>query len=494
MTVISGVSAYMRSSNTGDQWRRIYLREYDLFLKDIQLNGLIGLQTIGLNKGLSVICGLNGAGKSTILYGIKSVLGMPLALHENRKIVGSEINATVEKGGAAINCQNLEGQHALDLGIAPEEISYIDYYSVTKALGYLFKNATSDDEFIDGIQPVQLNEIELRDISCIVGKQYEACTFYELDEVVFEDEPLLLPITIPFFKVRSYDIEYSSIEMGIGEHFLFYVFWLLKRAEDNSIVIIEEPETFISIKAQVELMNYIAFCCNKSGISVVITTHSPYILDRVDNQHIRVINRHGKNVSIVVPTDENPATVLLGMPAYLNKGVIYVEDEVAKIFLLTLLAEEAPLILDTFRIISVSGESEITRRLKFPKDIEMDYKLIGIYDGDMQSNKLKLGNQINWPFLFLPVSTCVEGEILDAFRNKRFIDDFIQELGMRSERILPVLAKIEGEDHHDWFIDLCKGIHSEYNTMIRAFYSLWIAAPDKQVKVKSFIDELKKNI
>ena len=483
----------MRSVNADDHWRRIYSRDYKLYLDSIQLNGLIGFQNIDLGKGLYVICGLNGAGKSTILSAIKSVLGMPLTLPEHRKIIGNVITASIQKNGNCLNCQNSVGQRAIELGLASEEISYVDYYTVTKTLGYFFRNV-DEAALLDGTQPVPFENVELSDLSCIVGRQYDACTFYELDDIVFEDEPMLMPMTIPFFEVSSSGVNYNSLEMGIGEHFIFYVFWLLKRAGKDSIVIIEEPETFISIKAQVELMNYIAFCCYRTGISVVITTHSPYILERIDNDHIRVINRVGRNVSVSIPTDEYPATRLLGLSNYLNKGVIYVEDEAAKVFLFTLLMLEAPLILDTFKIIAVKGESEITRRLKFPNDSGLDYELIGIYDADMQINKVALEKTNNWPFLFLPVRACVEIEIIDAFKNQDFLECFIQKIDKKKEIVLLVLAKIDGEDPHDWLIDLCHDIQSDFSTVMRAFYSLWRLEPTVQTNVSFFLNEFERVI
>ena len=42
----------------------------------VELNGLNNLQEISFSKGITAICGLNGAGKSTIIAAVKDLLGL----------------------------------------------------------------------------------------------------------------------------------------------------------------------------------------------------------------------------------------------------------------------------------------------------------------------------------------------------------------------------------------------------------------------------------
>lgn len=76
----------MRKAKETDYWDKVYKRKYPISLKKIDLNGLNNINEIELSDGVVVICGLNGAGKSTIISAIKTVIGMPLSDHDIHRI------------------------------------------------------------------------------------------------------------------------------------------------------------------------------------------------------------------------------------------------------------------------------------------------------------------------------------------------------------------------------------------------------------------------
>lgn len=58
--------------------------------------------------------------------------------------------------------------------------------------------------------------------------------------------------------------------------------YLKYRAEKNGLVIIDEPEMNLHPEAQVKLIEFLTIMANK-GIKILITTHSPYIVDHLIN-------------------------------------------------------------------------------------------------------------------------------------------------------------------------------------------------------------------
>lgn len=60
------------------------------------------------------------------------------------------------------------------------------------------------------------------------------------------------------------------------------VFLLRYMIEPNEIIVIDEPEMNLHPKAQVQLIELLAMLAN-SGVYVIITTHSPYIIDHLIN-------------------------------------------------------------------------------------------------------------------------------------------------------------------------------------------------------------------
>ena len=60
------------------------------------------------------------------------------------------------------------------------------------------------------------------------------------------------------------------------------VFHLRYFAQPNELLIIDEPEMNLHPTAQVQILEFLAILANK-GINVLITTHSPYIIDHLGN-------------------------------------------------------------------------------------------------------------------------------------------------------------------------------------------------------------------
>ncbi|RZN36593.1 MAG: hypothetical protein EF813_07050 [Methanosarcinales archaeon] len=60
------------------------------------------------------------------------------------------------------------------------------------------------------------------------------------------------------------------------------VLYLRYVAEERDLVIIDEPEMNLHPEAQIEIMEFLAMMAN-SGLNVITTTHSPYLVDHISN-------------------------------------------------------------------------------------------------------------------------------------------------------------------------------------------------------------------
>jgi predicted ATPase len=60
------------------------------------------------------------------------------------------------------------------------------------------------------------------------------------------------------------------------------VFHLRYFAQPNELLVIDEPEMNLHPKAQVQVLEFLAMLVN-AGLNVLITTHSPYIMDHLSN-------------------------------------------------------------------------------------------------------------------------------------------------------------------------------------------------------------------
>ncbi|MFI3156642.1 MAG: AAA family ATPase [Methylococcaceae bacterium] len=77
-----------------------------------------------------------------------------------------------------------------------------------------------------------------------------------------------------------------KLEMGITssmiKEIMPLVLYLRYLAEPNDLIVIDEPEMNLHPAAQVEIIEFLSMLVN-AGLNVLITTHSPYIVDHISN-------------------------------------------------------------------------------------------------------------------------------------------------------------------------------------------------------------------
>lgn len=174
-----------------------------------------------------------------------------------------------------------------------------------------------------------------------------------------------------------------------------------KKLDNNTILIIEEPESYISVLSQRHFMNYLAKIISDKKISVVITSHSPHIINMVRKDNIRLLIKLNGELVIYTPGEQNEAESVLGIEYKKIENIIeckntiatiFVEDYAARVFLEILLDIELPYIKNNVDIVSVGGDSFVTERLTFDDSEYMSHKLIGIYDADLQNTECRKNN------------------------------------------------------------------------------------------------------
>ena len=472
----------MRSAKVKDFWRSAYKRDYKNGITKINLNGLNNLTEIEFSKGPIAFCGLNGSGKSTIISAIKDIVGLNLSGHDIRRIGEHIIEGTASINNQEIICKNSEAERLFDKGMETSSIKYIDCLFSISAQDYMIKQ-TNLEELLDQYEECKCSIEELNEINYLIGKSYDSCSIYEIEDIDDTDQ------SFPFFQVETDDLMYDTRRMGSGEHFLLCLFWCIKRMEKDTILIVEEPETYISILSQMHFADYIGKIMSENGIRVILTTHSPYILKNIKNENIKILSRMGNEVSVLVPDSEFTIESALGISqSYL--GTLFVEDKVAADLLTVILEDKAPWILRQYAIDIVGGESQISERLQFPKDPCIHYDFIGVYDGDMRT-RLHDNNKLNWGYCFLPGDQAPEEVFRRYIRQPGNLDKLCVTLGKNKEKVIAFLATIEGFDCHDWFLDFRTHLNINGRILMSAFYN---SVMYEEPIVDNFIQELQKAI
>lgn len=470
----------MRSAKVDDYWRTVYKKNYDTCLLKINLNKLNHINTeIDFQKGITAFCGLNGVGKSTIISALKDIMGAELTLQDRRRVNSSKLEGSFILNQKEVCCNNGIGGRFLNKIEDEIEIRYVDSLISADVQNYITKQ-DNFDEWLDQYEEFEVPEKDLKDINYLIGKSYDSCVIREVDGIG-EDK------LVPFFSVKTDGIEYDTRNMGSGEHFLLYLFWVINSIPENSFLILEEPETLISIFSQKHLSDYMGKVIIDKKIQIILTTHSPFILKNIKDDNIRIVSRLNGTVSIINPCNDLSFSEMLGID--LNyKGTLFVEDAVAFDFLRAILEDKAPWILKQYAIDIANGESKISSILKFPKNKNIHYKFIGIYDGDMRGS---VENQqcLNWEYTFLPGNFSFEKIVRDKIKDNSNLEKFCHDLNVDRNNISAVLSTIDGDDLHDWFLNFCKKLSVSRYTLVKSFYDSLMSTDSS---IDEFVGELQK--
>ncbi|MDE6016973.1 MAG: AAA family ATPase [Acetatifactor sp.] len=469
----------MREAKAKDYWRKIQKYEYKSYLTQIDIHGYNNLGKLELGKGIQVICGLNGAGKSTIILAIKNLLGIPLEKQDKIKIKNAYVTGQVYYKGNKYKCDN-ESKQLISQAGYEGGVGFLEYQNIDAIVRAIWKQENLD-ELLEQNETIDFQIQDIQQVNYLTGRNYTKISLIEVEDVEIQDAETIE--TFPFFIVEEGNISYDTREMGTGEYCLFYMYWYINKQEDQSIVLIEEPESFVAIKSQRNFMNFVAQQSVDKGISFVISTHSPYILENIENENIHIISRFLGDVVIKKPSMYG-ANVILGVEDEI-RGTFLVEDALAKKFLEVIFEKERMVFLRKYNIEVAKDSSHITSVME--KDVlqNLKYKIIGVYDGDQKKENF---DKNRLQYVFLPLVKDVETDMRSLLMSEGSYVKVAQLLGKNSEDVFEVLSGIAGLNHHDWWDEMCMMLGVNTHVMLYALYDVW--KEKNQSEIQAFVNDL----
>lgn len=459
----------MRAADAIKHWRHIYQKSYNLSFNQITFADIpaIGRGEISFLGGITAICGGNGAGKTTLIEAISGIFGADRVASSSiskAKLGNAILSANITQNKLSTEILSMFDSDSWSSSNRENfNITCIDPATQSSSIVSMFAKMTNFEELLESISPRLLDKKELRLLSYIVGKDYSSCEIFEIDDFA-EDGSV-----IPYFRVTSNGKSYGLETMGLGEVSLHLMFWYLSRISASSILLIEEPETHISIRSQKALLNVIAKISNEKSIWVIMTTHSPVIIGLIPTEHIRIMYRQDNGVGIIHTPTISQLQSILGITAHNYSGIILVEDQAAKEFTTAWIRHFNPTIMENFEILaSINGSGDIINAIRsFPKTSQW-FKLIGLFDGDMRDN-IALSTL---PHAFLPGNLAPEELLIPMAKQNTYI--FASQLNINIELVNLVFSEIEGLDHHDWYEELAKKLHISHPKIMAALFHTWI--------------------
>lgn len=273
----------------------------------------------------------------------------------------------------------------------------------------------------------------------------------------------------------------------------------LKDGYPGGLLLIDEVDTTFYPAAQHQLMRLLLKCAGDYDIQVIFTTHSTeiisYMLDPNDNTFYYsseiIYLHHPKGTIEIIQSKEQLDGIIADLKHTVqpkpekSKVNAYLEDEEARVFLKAIIPPEISKKLKINRFNSGANFYESLLREKFP---EFKHSLI-ILDGDKStSTNLKRNRNV----LFLPGSVRPENVLHDYLNALSNEDEFwSSEVGGYNKQVFinsKPTSTTDRETMKKWFNEEKKN----WGNGCRKLFNRW--KRDNQTSVDKFCDELTKKI
>jgi len=437
------------------------------FLEMIGIEGLRGWngESINFNFPVVAIVGENGAGKSTIL---KTAACAYKNRAGNRILYPSKFFINTHWD----NIQDVKLNYRIKLG---EETKTFGISKRTKRWTFPDRSYARDVHILDISRTLPLDatagyakiakqaageissselEEEYRDwLSYILGRDYLNARFAKPDISTGREVGLLK---------REFG-EISQFHQGAGEDTTHDLFKILQSIPKYSLLIIDEIEASLHPKAQRRVINFLIWLSRKKRLQIIISTHSPYILQELPREARVLLLPTSSNLNVIYGPSPEFALSQIDEAEHPSLN-LFVEDKESQILLREIIAshDDGQNILSQISLNVVGPANVVSILGDLSEDNKLPYKGLGVLDGDYDETVgcIKLpGNEapeivvfkglkeLNWPELperfgvgAGQLFSCLEDAFLSPHHHKwtEMIGDKIR---MSSNGVWSILAK-----------------------------------------------------
>lgn len=176
--------------------------------------------------------------------------------------------------------------------------------------------------------PVYLGGDEIEWISYILGRKYRKISL--LNHSLFGLPGTTVKVDIE--NSVSGDMGYSEAYAGSGEYAVIMMVHFIFSAPEKSLILMDEPENSLHPESQRRLMEYILMMSIAKKHQFVISTHSAYMAEGMDDKSIHHLYRN-KNGSVEFESNVSSRDAFIGIggapDTAIAKVTIKVEDKLA---------------------------------------------------------------------------------------------------------------------------------------------------------------------
>lgn len=295
--------------------------------------------------------------------------------------------------------------------IQDKQISYISFHfkkhNIDNFNNYDKRNSNEVTRFakliyessdlIDSIKDTEIRAFNFNDFSnLIIDTHIELFRKLTVSILPKEDKWKLIDKMEVFFESDENEDSFSTEELSEGQKKQLLIKFATKiLADENSILLLDEPDSHIHISNKEKIKDLLYEDKDKPFVQSIITTHSPTLTSTFSNENVFMLKKENKQVQIVNKEQQEIIKELFGekfspqvqnMFLASNKPIILlVEGKHDKLHIINAhnkLKIEYPTL--DFDVFSLGGEGKIHPFMNglYEANIQNDNIYIGIYDND----------------------------------------------------------------------------------------------------------------
>jgi hypothetical protein len=232
--------------------------------------------------------------------------------------------------------------------------------------------------------------------------------------------------------------------MSLGELAACVILQTLRRAPKGSIVLLDEPENFLSPRARQRLLHAIVKWALKQQLSVVLASHSSEIAQLLPPASLRTVQRSPDGRGVLISAGGIPAQAsrVLGLKPR-PEVVLVVEDSFAKAFLEAMLARYVPNLRHHILVQDLRGADQVVAVASALGPTQPGMRFLGVLDGDARIEPKWQGTWLE----YLPGDGDPEAVVMEAITANP--KKAARAFDIAWERLEQALTEAEASDPHD---------------------------------------------
>lgn len=444
--------------NAGNKWPKR--------LEWIEIQNIRGWtgQRFELRFPMMAVVGENGMGKSTVLQSAASCYANPGPGKDRfasdffpdtpwDQVTAAEIRYSVREGESRTvgSVRKPTGRWRGNPDRRKRSVSYIDLSRIQPIPYRVGYSKLANPALTEGVS-TEFDGERLSSLNSILGRPYSDARM----SVVVGSGNRAVPVTEQNGNI------YSGFHQGAGETTIIEL--LEVEIPRYSLVLIDEIESSLHPRAQRRLIRDLAEKCRVSELQIIMTTHSPYILEELHEQARAQILQTGPSREIIYGV--SPAFAMTKMDDVRQYECdVYVEDKRAAALIVELFAKFDKDLVDKCRV-TPFGAASVGQALGIMvAEKRFSTPTCVFLDGDQSESN---------GCLLLPGSDAPERVVFENLEEQQWLG-----LAERVARDYPSVSDACGgamtlSNHHDWVQHAAQALTLGGDILWQAMCSAWV--------------------